>query len=475
MQLPAGGFSVTGSDMKRFLLGLALLSAISTWGAKTKVDELYKQHCAICHGDKLQGGLGASLIDGQWRGDGSSESLREILTNGQPELGMPAFGAVLSEDEIRGLVIYIREQEKKSLAKPPQPEPGSKDTYSIAGERFKLERAIPDLEIPWSIAFLPDGRMLVTERPGPVQLVDADGKAATPIEGTPAVRAKGQGGMMEVALHPDYAENGWIYLGFSDPYGDDECMTKIVRGKLDGNRWVNEETIFEAPKEFYTNRGHHFGTRIAFDGKGYLFFSIGDRGQQNQAQDTSRPNGKVHRIHDDGRIPEDNPFFKDGFPTIWSYGNRNPQGLDIHPVTGQLWETEHGPRGGDELNLIERGLNYGWPVITYGMNYNGTPITGKTSAPGMQQPVTYWTPSIAVCGMDFYEGDLFPSWKNALLVSSLAQQELHLIKLDGAKLVSDEIILEDRGRIRDVASGPDGAIYLVLNGPDEVWKMVPAK
>lgn len=461
--------------MNRFLLGLGVLSVACTACAKPKVEELYQQHCAVCHGKDLKGGLGASLVDGEWRGDGSSQSLRDILANGQLDLGMPAFKDVLSDSEIRALVIYIREQEKKTLSKPPQPEPGSKDIYKVAGERFQLEEVADGLDIPWSIAFLPDGRMLVTERPGPVRVVEADGEVGPPIKGIPEARAKGQGGMMEVALHPDYDKNGWVYLAYSDPLGDSDSLTKIVRGKLDGNRWVDEETIFEAPEKFYTNRGHHFGVRLAFDDEGYLFFCIGDRGQQNQAQDTSRPNGKVHRIHDDGRIPEDNPFVDDGFPTIWTYGNRNPQGLDFHPETGELWETEHGPRGGDELNLIERGKNYGWPVITYGMNYNGTPITGKTSAPGMEQPVTYWTPSIAVCGIDFYEGDLFPNWKNALLVGSLRQEELHLIKLDGHKVVSDEIILEDRGRVRDVASGPDGAIYLVMNGPDAIYRMVPAK
>lgn len=455
------------------VLGLSLATAVIH---AAKVEELYAQHCKICHGEKLEGGLGKSLIDGVWRGDGSTESITKIIADGQLELGMPGFGEQLSEKDIRALVIYIQEREKYALENPPKPEPGSKDVYNVAGERFRLETFARGLKTPWSIAFLPDGKFLVTEKDGQLRTIDAQGKVGPAIEGMPEVRVRGQGGLMEVALHPDYANNGWVYLAYADPYGDGEdCLTKIVRGKIRDGQWEQQETIFEAPKEFYSSGGAHFGCRIAFDGQGYLFFSIGDRGKQHDAQDTKRPNGKIHRIHDDGRLPKDNPFAKDGFPTIWSYGNRNAQGLDFHPVTGDLWETEHGPRGGDELNLIQRGKNYGWPVITYGMNYNGTPITGETARPGMEQPVTYWTPSIAVCGIDFYEGDAFPSWKNALLVGSLKQQELHLIKLDGDELASDQIILEDRGRVRDVGSGPDGNIYLVMNGPDQISRMVPVE
>ncbi|WP_309383593.1 PQQ-dependent sugar dehydrogenase [Cerasicoccus frondis] len=439
-----------------------------------KVDELYAQHCQICHGEKLEGGLGKSLVDGVWRGDGSPESISDIITNGQPELGMPPFKSLLSKEEIRALVIYVKEREKYALENPPKPEPGTTDVYNVAGERFRLEKVADGLKTPWSLAFLPGGRFLVTEKPGGLRIIEADGTVGPSIKGIPEVSDKGQGGMLEVALHPHYTDNGWVYLAFSDSQGNG-ALTKVVRGKIDNGKWVEQQTIFQANEEYYTGKGQHFGSRMAFDKNGYLFFSIGDRGQQDQAQDTTRPNGKIHRVFDDGSIPQDNPFVDDGYPTLWSYGNRNPQGLDFHPVTGQLWETEHGPRGGDELNVIKKGVNYGWPVITYGMNYNGTPITSETSAPGMAQPVHYWTPSIAVCGMDFYEGKAFPNWENKLLVTSLRQEELHLITLDGEKLVSDEVILEDRGRIRDVGSGPDGAIYLLFNSPDELARMVPAK
>ncbi|MGE9296204.1 MAG: PQQ-dependent sugar dehydrogenase [Puniceicoccales bacterium] len=453
-----------------------LMIAVGLMGAAqaAKVDEIYRQYCASCHGEDLRGGQGKSLVDGLWRGDGSSDNIAEIIRDGQLELGMPPFGAVLSEDDIRALVIYIREKEKAALAAP-KPEPDAvTGAFDVAGERFRIEEVAEGFEIPWSVDFLPEGRYLVTERPGGLRVVEADGTVHPRVKGTPEVLAKGQGGMLDVALHPDYANTGWIYLSYSEPAQTDSDigLTKIVRGRLEGNRWVDEETIFEAPQEFYSGAGVHFGTRIVFDSDGHLFFAIGDRGRQEQAQDTTRPNGKVHRINLDGSIPTDNPFAKDGFPTIWSYGNRNPQGLAIHPETGALWETEHGPRGGDEVNVIEGGKNYGWPVITYGMNYNGTPITGKTHAPGMEQPKHYWTPSIAVCGLDFYRGDKFPTWKNRLLVGSLRAQELHLLTLDGDEVVADEVILDDHGRVRDVASGPDGAIYVLLNGPDKLVRLV---
>jgi glucose/arabinose dehydrogenase len=243
---------------------------------------------------------------------------------------------------------------------------------------------------------------------------------------------------------------------------------------------VDQEDIFRVPGKFHTSSAVHFGTRFVFQ-DGYLFFSIGDRGRMHMAQDVTKPNGKIHRIHDDGRIPPDNPFVDqtDAYPSLWSLGNRNPQGLALHPVTGELWETEHGPRGGDEVNLIRRGLNYGWPEITYGMNYNGTPITAETAREGLEQPALHWTPSIAVCGIDFYTGDQFPSWQNHLLVGGLASQELHRLVLDGDRVIEDEVILSDMGRVRDVATGPDGSIYVAINSNSSetsiLYRLVPAE
>lgn len=437
--------------------------------------KLYETYCMSCHGPDLSGGLGNSLLDASiWKRIGPDLSFLEYVREGDTESGMPPFKDGLTDPQIRSLEIYIDEMRQKTESREVEQQSG---TYSAGGYKFRLETVVEGLEIPWSIAFLPDGAVLVAERPGALKKWKG-GKMGEAVKGTPKVFAKGQGGLLEVAAHPDYTKNGWIYLAFSaSPEGDEKSgMTKIVRGRIQSDEWRDEEVIFEVPAEYHRTSGNHFGTRLVFQ-DGYLFFSIGDRGAQDQAQDLSRPNGKVHRIHDDGAIPSDNPFVdKDGaYPSIWTYGNRNPQGLDSHPVTGQIWESEHGPRGGDEINLIKRGLNYGWPVITYGMNYNGKPITDKTSAPGMEQPVHYWTPSIAVCGIDFYEGDAFPNWKNNLLVGGLASQELHRLVLDGDQLVESEIILKNEGRVRDVATGPDGLIYVVLNGPDRIARMIPVK
>jgi glucose/arabinose dehydrogenase len=298
---------------------------------------------------------------------------------------------------------------------------------------------------------------------------------------------------MEVAVHPDFEKNGWIYLGFSDGTRgkndrgkeDVQCITSVVRGKIKDHQWTDQEWIYRADPKFRSNAGVHFGTRFVFD-KGYIYFVIGERGGLMQAQELSRPNGKIHRLHDDGRVPADNPFVKtkDAIASIWSYGHRNPQGLVMDPRDGTFYDTEHGPRGGDELNLVLPGRNYGWPVVTLGMNYNGMPMNYKdsegkdvlsvTAKEGMEPPITYWLPSIAVCGLDFYSGDKFPKWNNDLLVGALAQQEVRRLRIVDKKVVSQEIILKNIGRVRDVATGPDGLIYVILNGPDRIVRMVPA-
>ena len=303
--------------------------------------------------------------------------------------------------------------------------------------------------------------------------------ARTAIEGTPEVWQRGQGGLLEVALHPDYAKNGWVYLSYSENTGATENgkeagMTTVVRGRIVEGRWTDEERLFRVDGKHHTSSGVHYGSRFVFD-DGYLYFGIGDRGRVDRSQELDRPNGKIFRIHDDGRVPEDNPFVDTpgALPGIWSYGHRNPQGMDLDPATGLLWESEHGPRGGDEINLVEKGKNYGWPVITYGMNYNGTPITEETHREGMEQPKLYWTPSIAVAGIDFYEGDAFPGWTGKLLAGGMASEELHLLTIEDGEVTTDEVILKGRGRIRDVASGLDGNIYLLLNdGTPRIGRIV---
>ncbi|MFW6371572.1 MAG: PQQ-dependent sugar dehydrogenase, partial [Bacteroidota bacterium] len=251
------------------------------------------------------------------------------------------------------------------------------------------------------------------------------------------------------------------------------AMTRIVRGKIEDNKWSDEQVLYEAEHDHYSTMRHHYGSRIVFDPQGYLYFSVGDRGAREQAQELSRPNGKIHRINKDGSIPADNPFVdtQGALPTIFTYGNRNTQGMAVHPETGEVWTTEHGPMGGDELNLLEAGENYGWPVITYGKNYDGTIITEQTTHEGMEQPNYYWTPSIAVCGLDFYQGGQFPKWNNRLLVGALKYEEVQLLHIVNDRVIHSQTILKNFGRVRDVETGPDGAIYVVLNSPGRVIKL----
>ena len=349
------------------------------------------------------------------------------------------------------------------------------DTRIVKTEKvsFQVETYADGFEIPWGMAFLPDNRMMVTDRIGDLWIVEKDGKDKVKVSGEiPNVRSKGQGGMLDVAVHPDFNTNSYIYLSYSD-YSENKSHTSLIRAKLVNNSLVNSQIIFRPEEKFFTKRSLHFGSRIIFDDKGFIFFCIGDRGDRDLAQNLDMPNGKMYRIRDDGTIPIDNPFYytKGAIKSIWSYGHRNPQGLAIHPSTRQLWEAEHGPRGGDEVNIILRGHNYGWPVITYGKNYSGTIISKLTHHEGMDQPVFHWTPSIAVCGIAFYDGSQFPEWKNNLLATSLKYERLHRVELDGINMVKDEIIFEAESRVRDVEVGSDGIIYVALEDPGRIVKL----
>jgi glucose/arabinose dehydrogenase len=450
--------------------------------SELNVEQVYQRLCSTCHGENLDGGLGGSLVDGVWKHGADDAEIYQSIEKGKRDLGMMPWEGVLTPQQIRVMVVFLREKEARAAEKNlklPKPVPGEITVTDRV--RYQVDPVVADgLEIPWAIAFLPDGRKLVTERPGRLRILEADGRLLpNAVTGTPKVQAHGQGGMMEVALHPDYAKNGWIYLGFSDgwmPEGEKrpKCLTAIVRGRLKELEWVDEEWIYRADKKFYGASGVHFGTRCVFK-DGYVFFVVGERGGWKQAQDLSRPNGKIFRLHDDGRIPDDNPFINTpgALPGIWSYGHRNPQGLDLDPRSGDLYCTEHGARGGDELNLVRRGRNYGWPEISHGMNYNGKPISAFTAKEGMEQPVIHWTPSIAPCGLDFYRGDVFPDWKGDLFAGALKQQEVRRLRIQDQHVVEQEIILKGLGRVRDVAGGPDGALYIVLNGPDRIIRLIP--
>jgi len=330
---------------------------------------------------------------------------------------------------------------------------------------FRAVTLTEGLEYPWGLAFLPDGKMLVTERPGRLRLIGADGRLdPRPIAGVPAVAAVGQGGLLDVALHPEFARNGWVYLSYA-AHGPGGYGTEVARARLEGHALRNLKVIFSMrPK---TTTGHHFGSRLAFDRQGYLYITLGDRGEMDRAQRLDDHAGSVIRLHDDGRVPADNPFVAvpNALPEKFTLGNRNIQGAALHPVTGVLWAHEHGPQGGDEINIIRAGTNYGWPVITYGRNYgSGTPIGEGTHKAGMAQPLWQWTPSIAPSGMAFYTGDRFPAWRGNLFVGALRGQMLVRLELDGERIVREERLVESTvGRIRDVRNGPDGFLYLLTD------------
>lgn len=334
---------------------------------------------------------------------------------------------------------------------------------------FRAVTLAERLEFPWSIAFLPDGRMLVTERVGRLRVLRADGAVeAQPVGGTPRVAAVGQGGLFDVVLHPRFAENGWIYLSYAGE-GPGGYGTEVVRGKLvrdaRGEQFTGQQLVFRmAPK---SGGGRHFGGRMVFDRQGLLYITLGDRGDQDRAQKPDDHAGSVIRLHDDGRVPADNPLLKraGAKPEKFTLGNRNMQGAALHPQTGELWTHEHGPQGGDEVNVMRAGLNYGWPVITCGANYGtGTRIGEGTAKPGMVQPLHTWVPSIAPSGMAFYTGERFPRWRGDLFVGALAGQVLVRLRFDGERLVGEERLLRGMlGRIRDVRMGPDGLLYLLTD------------
>ncbi len=332
---------------------------------------------------------------------------------------------------------------------------------------LRIIEIVAGLEHPWSLAFLPDGRMLVTERPGRLRLIEDGRLAAEPVAGLPPIEAHGQGGLLDVALHPHFADNRLIYFSYAGS-GDGGISTEVARGKLVDNRLENVQVLFrQQPK---SGSGRHFGSRLVFDREGYLYITLGDRGERERAQRPDDHAGSVIRLHDDGRIPVDNPFVgKEGWkPEKFTLGNRNIQGAALDPLTGELWVHEHGPQGGDEINIIRAGVNYGWPVITYGVNYViGTAIGEGTHKPGMAQPLYYWVPSIAPSGMTFYTGDKFPRWRGDLFVGSLKDRMLVRLSLEGEQVIGEERFLHDvLGRIRDVRQGPDGFLYLLTDEND---------
>jgi glucose/arabinose dehydrogenase len=529
-------------------------------GINAATATLFNGSCAGCHGTGLEGGRAKSLFNKEWLGTVDDDRIRNAIKNGVPNTEMVSWSANLTDDQIWQLVTYIRQA--TATANPRPPFNDSPDGLVIKGEKqtFKVEVLTTDLYTPWGLAFLPDGRLLITERKGTIRILDKNNVISPPVKNTPTPHVQQDGGFLDIEVHPNYAQNGWIYLAYSEvqpgyaaqaaavatlqakvapqaaafaaartalatasfaeprndvavrqavdalaaadlalalaradafaalqagpakvgapqlpgliaamnatgPAGNPPSMTVWVRGKINANNeWTNQETIVRFPENLYTNSGTHFGSRFLFDTQGHLFFTIGERGQMTNAQDLSIPLGKVHRINDDGSIPRDNPFVNTpgAVPSIWTYGHRNPEGLAWEPGTGVLWESEHGPTNGDEVNLLIKGHNYGWGVVSKGSQGGIT----LTSAPGMDDPIVYYTPTLAPAGMTFYTGNRYPGWRNtSLFVGGLAGQRLMRLEVANGKVTHQEEVFNTFGRVRDLAVGPDGLFYIALQNP----------
>ena len=433
----------------------------------------YANYCSGCHGEKA-----VTFADRKWKFGNQREDLFKSIKFGHPNAGMPAFENTFTDQEIENLVSYIKEGiEKVDEYRFDQAE-SLPDTFHTEELSFTLDTIVSGLEKPWGFAFLPGGEMLITETSGILYRLNKD-KKLVKIEGVPKVLAQGQGGLLDVILHPDFEKNKFIYLSYSaikEEGGKTLSSTAITRAKLEGNKLVQQKKVFEALP--YSETRHHYGSRMAFGKDGYLYLSVGDRGNHDEnPQSLDRHPGKIHRIKDDGGIPADNPFVgkEEAFPSTFSYGHRNPQGLAFHPQTGVLWEHEHGPRGGDEINIIQKGKNYGWPVISYGINYDGSVLTDKTELEEMEQPILYWVPSIAPSGMTFVTGNRYKGWEGDLLTGALRFKYLNRTKMDGSKVVGEEKVLKNIGRFRDVRMSPDGYIYVAVEHPGKIFKLVPVE
>jgi glucose/arabinose dehydrogenase len=460
------------------LLASCLMILVATKSFTQQAEVLYKTYCGGCHGGKLEGNSAPKLIKEKWEHGATPAAIFRSIKTGIPNTEMKGWGNVLKDREINTLVSFIVASQKA----PPKANKSIPAKIAAADYNLKVEKLDSGhTSIPWAIEFVDANRALISERVGKMKWM-VNGKVDTvSIRGLPAThKFSTTGGFMDIALDPKYAENGWIYLGYSHTNGDLQdknapSMTRIIRGKIKDYEWTDQETLFEVPDSLMVVGGDRWGCRFLFDKAGHLYFTIGDMGRAEASQDPRRPTGKVYRINPDGSIPKDNPFVHTpgALPAVFTLGNRNVEGIALHPVTGSIWATEHGPRGGDELNILKKGANYGWPVVTYGIDYSGNIVSGKTEQKGMEQPVVQWTPSIAVCPAEFVKGPLFPKWRNNLLVGALGFEELRRLVIVNDKVTKQELIMKDFGRVRDIKTGPDGALYILLNLPDMILRLTP--
>lgn len=472
------------------------------------VANLFKEYCAVCHGENLEGAaqgtplVGTDLIHGA-----EIAQVTNSITGGFADKGMPAWSETLTEQEIKGLALWVIElREGMTMSDLRLTTEFTIPTEVIKTQLhdFRLELVVDGLDpIPYSIAPLPNGDILLTEKMRGLRIISANGEKSELIEGTPKVYDDvprpggldwGLGRMLEVKPHPNFADNGWIYLHYTERCSDCNAISKelkrpvsmnaLVRGRIKDGKWVDEESIWKAPTEFYTpGTDLAAGGRTAFDPAGFVFISVGMRGMDS-IQDLGFPDGKIHRVHDDGRIPADNPFADDpdAMSTIWTFGHRSPQGLEYNSKTQELWGSEHGPRGGDEINLLKPGRNYGWPAFSRGQNYQGTEVNyGRADLEleleDIEQPIVDLTPSPAVSSFVFYDGDAFPEWRDNLLVATLKAADLYRIELKDNKFVKKETLIQDLARIRDVEVGDDGVVYLLLEHASggQIIRVVPAQ
>ncbi|MTI31278.1 PQQ-dependent sugar dehydrogenase [Cytophagales bacterium RKSG123] len=435
-----------------------------------EAQKLYLQYCSSCHGSTVE-----AFADRVWKHGKSATDIFQSIKKGYPNDGMPAFEGSLSEEQIHGLVDYIQTAITNIERYGIEDEVIESDTFKTELLTFSLDTIASGVGVPWGIGFLPDNELLITNRSGRLYRIDANGNKIE-IGGVPDVHSSGQGGLLDVVIHPNFEANNWVYFAYSGikrENGRTLSATTVSRCRLIGDQLTESKLVFEALP--YADSRIHYGSRMVFDDQGYLYITAGDRGDTyGNPQNLKRGGGKIHRIRDDGSIPEDNPFYHiaNAMKSIYSYGHRNPQGLTLNPFTNELWSTEHGPRGGDEINIIKSGANYGWPVITYGINYNGTIITDKTEQEGMEQPLHYWTPSIAPTNLAFVNSDKYGDWKGSLLVGSLRYRYLNRSVLVDNQVVGEELLVKNIGRLREVKMGPDGYIYIGVE-TGYVFRLMP--
>lgn len=441
--------------------------------------KVYSTYCSGCHGPRLEGSVATALIKKDWKHGADKASLTKTISKGIASTEMINWESVLSKKQIDDVVDFIvRAQTTPDLLKDLDlPLSVKTKDYNL-----KIEKLVTSgITGPWGLEFVDANRTLITGKTGELRWMINGKLDAQPIQGLPQTyAADNYGGMMDLALDPEYDKTGWVYLAYSHNAQNSKDkmapgLTKIVRGKVVNHKWVDQQVLFEAPESLYVKGGSRWGCRFLIDKQGFLYFTIGDMGRADDSQDLSKATGKIYRINRDGSIPKDNPLYgKPGvIQAIYSWGNRNAQGIAQHPTTGVIYTSEHGPQGGDELNILKNGANYGWPVITYGIDYDGSVITNLTHKDGMEQPITYWTPSIAVGAIEFVSGNKFALWKNNLIVTALKFQEVRRLVIDGDQVMEQEILLKGYGRVRDVKFGPDGAMYVVTNGPDEILRVTP--